>query len=81
MRLTVARCEVIYTGRLSARLPESTRLMLKSDGSVLVHAAAGGYKPLNLLATLFPTGRRLAAACAGITTAWGDQKQDDSDTS
>jgi len=48
MRLIVARCEVSYTGRLSAYLPESTRLlMLKSDGSVLVHADAGGYKPLN----------------------------------
>ncbi len=48
VRLIVARCEVSYTGRLSARLPESTRLvMLKSDGSVLVHADAGGYKPLN----------------------------------
>ena len=48
MRLIVARCEVVYTGRLTAVLPESTRLlMLKSDGSVLVHADAGGYKPLN----------------------------------
>jgi endonuclease len=48
MRLIVARCEVTYTGRLSAHLPESTRLlMLKADGAVLVHADAGGYKPLN----------------------------------
>lgn len=48
MRLIVARCEVLYTGRLTAVLPESNRLlMLKSDGSVLVHADAGGYKPLN----------------------------------
>ncbi len=48
VRLIVARCEVTYSGRLSAWLPESTRLlMLKSDGSVLVHADAGGYKPLN----------------------------------
>ena len=48
VRLIVARCEVTYTGRLSAYLPESTRLlMLKADGSVLVHADAGGYKPLN----------------------------------
>ena len=48
MRLVVARCEVTYSGRLSAFLPESTRLLiLKSDGSVLVHADAGGYKPLN----------------------------------
>src|SRR6187397_3179553 len=48
MRLIVARCEVAYTGRLTAFLPESTRLlMLKEDGSVLVHADSGGYKPLN----------------------------------
>jgi RecB family endonuclease NucS len=48
VRLIVARCEVTYSGRLSAYLPESTRLlMVKSDGSVLVHADAGGYKPLN----------------------------------
>jgi endonuclease len=48
MRLIVARCEVRYTGRLNAFLPESTRLlMVKADGSVLVHADAGGYKPLN----------------------------------
>jgi RecB family endonuclease NucS len=48
VRLVVARCAVRYTGRLSAFLPEATRLlMLKADGSVLVHADAGGYKPLN----------------------------------
>ena len=48
MRLVVARCEVRYTGRLTAVLPESTRLlMLKDDGSVLVHSDSGGYKPLN----------------------------------
>jgi endonuclease len=48
VRLIVARCEVTYTGRLTAYLPESTRLlMIKADGSVLVHADAGGYRPLN----------------------------------
>src|SRR5688500_20119395 len=48
MRLIVARCEVNYSGRLSARLPEALRLlMLKSDGSVMVHADTGGYKPQN----------------------------------
>jgi endonuclease len=42
MRLLVARCEVTYTGRLDAFLPEAVRLlMIKSDGSVLVHATAG----------------------------------------
>jgi len=48
MRLVVARCEVVYTGRLSTVLPEATRLlMFKDDGSFLVHDDAGGYKPLN----------------------------------
>jgi endonuclease len=48
VRLIVARCEVSYTGRLTAHLPEALRLLIvKADGSVLVHADAGGYKPLN----------------------------------
>jgi RecB family endonuclease NucS len=48
VRLIVARCEVRYTGRLSAVLPEALRLvMIKADGSVMVHADQGGYKPLN----------------------------------
>ena len=48
MRLIVARCEVRYSGRLDALLPEALRLiMIKADGSVLLHADAGGYKPLN----------------------------------
>src|SRR5438046_2965148 len=48
MRLLVARCEVRYSGRLNAVLPEAVRLLiLKGDGSVLVHDDAGGYKPLN----------------------------------
>jgi endonuclease len=48
MRLIVARCEVAYTGRLQALLPEALRLiMIKSDGSVMVHADTGGYKPQN----------------------------------
>jgi endonuclease len=48
VRLIVARCEVVYTGRLTAVLPEALRLvMVKSDGSVMVHADSGGYKPSN----------------------------------
>jgi RecB family endonuclease NucS len=48
VRLLVARCEVTYTGRLDAHLPEAVRLLVfKADGSVLVHDDAGGYKPLN----------------------------------
>jgi RecB family endonuclease NucS len=48
VRLIVARCEVRYSGRLSALLPEALRLiMVKSDGSVMVHADTGGYKPQN----------------------------------
>ena len=48
MRLVVARCSVDYAGRLDAHLPEAVRvLMVKADGSVLVHADGGSYKPLN----------------------------------
>ena len=48
MRLVVARCEVRYSGRLSAVLPEALRLlMFKSDGSVMVHSDTGGFKPEN----------------------------------
>jgi RecB family endonuclease NucS len=48
VRLIVARCEVRYTGRLDALLPEALRLiMVKSDGSVMVHADHGGFKPSN----------------------------------
>jgi RecB family endonuclease NucS len=44
----VARCQVDYAGRLTAHLPMATRvLMIKADGSVLVHSDGGSYKPLN----------------------------------
>src|SRR5919199_979960 len=48
MRLLVARCEVRYSGRFAAVLPEALRLLVfKADGSVMVHSDAGGYKPDN----------------------------------
>ncbi|WP_454295596.1 endonuclease NucS [Salana multivorans] len=48
MRVLVARCSVDYSGRLDAHLPAATRvLMVKADGSVLVHSDGGSYKPLN----------------------------------
>jgi RecB family endonuclease NucS len=48
VRLVIARCSVDYAGRLSAHLPLATRLLLvKADGSVLVHSDGGSYKPLN----------------------------------
>jgi endonuclease len=48
VRIVVARCSVDYAGRLSAHLPLSTRLLIvKADGSVLVHSDGGSYKPLN----------------------------------
>lgn len=57
MRLLVARCEVTYTGRLDAYLPEAVRLLVfKADGSVLVHDDAGGYKPLNRIRREFRPG-------------------------
>jgi RecB family endonuclease NucS len=50
VRLIVARCEVRYTGRLDAFLPEATRLlMVKADGTVMIWSDNDGYKvkPLN----------------------------------
>ena len=48
MRLVIARCSVDYVGRLSAHLPSAPRLLIvKADGSVLVHSDGGSYKPLN----------------------------------
>ncbi len=72
MRLIVARCEVSYTGRLTALLPEAVRLiMVKSDGSVMVHADTGGFKPSNWMTA--PTvieeepGRMVVRKRAGST--------------
>lgn len=51
MRLVIAKCSVDYEGRLQAHLPLATRLlMVKADGSVLVHSDGGSYKPLNWMA-------------------------------
>ncbi|QWW20365.1 endonuclease NucS [Schaalia sp. 19OD2882] len=48
MRLIIARCTVDYSGRLAAHLDLATRVvMVKGDGSVLVHSDGGSYKPLN----------------------------------
>jgi RecB family endonuclease NucS len=48
VRLVIARCQVDYAGRLTAHLPMATRLIVvKADGSVLVHSDGGSYKPLN----------------------------------
>ena len=46
MRLIVARCEVRYTGRLTAVLPEALRrLLTKSNGSVMLLSDTGAFKP------------------------------------
>jgi len=48
VRLVIARCSVDYAGRLTAHLPPALRLLIvKADGSVLVHSDGGSYKPLN----------------------------------
>ncbi|MBL8929033.1 MAG: endonuclease NucS [Kineosporiaceae bacterium] len=74
MRLVIARCSVDYAGRLNAHLPLATRLlMVKADGSLLVHSDGGSYKPLNWmsppcrLATADPTQDQ---ARDGITQVW-----------
>ena len=74
MRLVIARCSVDYDGRLTAHLPLATRLlMVKADGSVLVHSDGGSYKPLNwmsppcAMAEVAPTPDE---AAEGVTGVW-----------
>jgi RecB family endonuclease NucS len=43
VRLIIARCEVVYAGRLATRLPMGDRLlMIKRDGTFLVFSDGGG---------------------------------------
>lgn len=74
MRLVIARCSVDYAGRLSAHLPLATRLlMLKGDGSILVHSDSGSYKPLNWMnppCTISVREPDSEQAELGVTEVW-----------
>jgi RecB family endonuclease NucS len=74
VRLVIARCSVDYAGRLSAHLPVATRLLLvKADGSVLVHSDSLSYKPLNWMSppcTLSTVDPEQAQLDAGVTEIW-----------
>ena len=74
MRLVIARCSVDYAGRLSAHLPLATRLlMVKGDGSLLVHSDGGSYKPLNWMSppcTLEAVAPDDEQRSAGIVEVW-----------
>lgn len=83
MRLVVARCSARYTGRLSAHLPLATRvLIVKADGSVLLHSDGGSYKPLNWMSPPCSLAVRAPSDEArerGVTEVWAVQhaKSDD----
>jgi RecB family endonuclease NucS len=83
VRLVVARCSARYSGRLDASLPLATRLVLvKADGSVLLHSDGGSYKPLNWMSppcTLKELEPSQEAAERGATAVWHVQhtKTDD----
>ena len=74
MRLVIARCSVDYAGRLSAHLPLATRLlMVKGDGSLLVHSDGGSYKPLNWMSppcTLQSDEPDDEQRAAGVVEVW-----------
>lgn len=74
MRLVIARCSVDYAGRLSAHLPLATRLlMIKGDGSLLVHSDGGSYKPLNWMSppcTLAAAEPDDDQRAVGVTEVW-----------
>jgi len=72
VRLVVARCSVDYVGRLTAHLPLATRvLMVKADGSVLVHSDGGSYKPLNWMSP--PCALREDGSRWTVTNKAGEQ--------
>lgn len=83
MRLLVARCSARYSGRLNAHLPLATRLVVvKADGSVLLHSDGGSYKPLNWMSppcTLRTAASEGEAAARGVQQVWTVQhtKSDD----
>jgi endonuclease len=74
VRLVIAKCSVDYDGRLSAHLPLATRLLLvKADGSVLVHSDGGSYKPLNWMSppcAMAETEPEPHEEADGVTTVW-----------
>jgi RecB family endonuclease NucS len=74
VRLVIAKCSVDYAGRLSAHLPLGTRLLVvKADGSVLVHADSLSYKPLNWMSppcTLAVLEPEQDQRDAGVTEIW-----------
>src|SRR6187402_1379899 len=74
MRLVVASCSARYSGRLNAHLPLATRLLVvKADGSVLLHSDGGSYKPLNWMSppcTLRLGSPEADAALLGVTATW-----------
>ncbi len=74
MRLVIARCSVDYEGRLQAHLPLATRLLLvKADGSVLVHSDGGSYKPLNWMSppcAMAQVGPEPSEVADGVTVVW-----------
>ena len=74
MRLVIATCSVDYDGRLTAHLPLATRLLLvKADGSVLVHSDGGSYKPLNWMSppcAMAEVEPDEAEAADGVTAVW-----------
>ena len=68
----VARCSVDYVGRLTAHLPEATRLLVqKADGSLLVHSDTGGYKPLMWMTPPCTTVEE--PGCWTVTNKGGEQ--------
>jgi endonuclease len=76
VRLVIATCSVDYDGRLTAHLPLATRLLLvKADGSVLVHSDGGSYKPLNWMSP--PCTLREGTTDAGVVLWTVTSKADD----
>lgn len=74
MRVVFAECSVDYSGRLDAHLPRAPRvIMIKADGSVLIHSDGGSYKPLNWMsapASMTEIEVEDDDASSGVRTIW-----------
>jgi RecB family endonuclease NucS len=72
--LVIARCTVDYSGRLTAHLPEATRLiMVKADGTLAIHSDGNASKPLNWM--IAPNVLEIHADRWEVTNSKGEKLQ------
>ncbi|MDF7663323.1 endonuclease NucS [Bifidobacterium sp. ESL0763] len=80
MRIIVADCSAIYSGRLNASLPMAKRvLLIKADNSLLIFSELGSYKPLNWMAAPCTIREVTPEADDAVTDGMADDGAGDAD--